>query len=83
MGWPRGTTACQRPFVDEDIWCNVVGQPSAVALLSAAAQDPVHAYLFVGPPGCTKFEAARVFAALVIDPSGDAVGTRRPSRPHR
>ena len=59
---------------DDGIWRAVVGQPSAIALLSAAAKDPVHAYLFVGPPGCTKFEAARAFAGLVVDPSGDADG---------
>jgi DNA polymerase-3 subunit delta' len=59
---------------DKDIWRAVVGQTSAIALLSTAANDPVHAYLFVGPPGCTKFEAARAFAGLVLDPSGDADG---------
>lgn len=53
------------------VWEAVVGQPEAVELLAAAALDPVHAYLFVGPPGCTKEAAARAFAALLIDPSGD------------
>jgi DNA polymerase-3 subunit delta' len=57
-----------------DLWDAVVGQDQAVARLRAAAADPVHAYLFVGPPGCTKWEAARAFAALFIDPGGDLAG---------
>jgi DNA polymerase-3 subunit delta' len=54
-----------------DLWDAVVGQDRAAAFLRAAAADPVHAYLFVGPPGCTKWEAARAFAASYLDPSGD------------
>lgn len=53
------------------IWSHVVGQDSAVDRLTASANDPVHAYLFIGPPGSTKIEAARAFAALLLDPSGD------------
>ena len=56
------------------IWDRVVGQPTAVALLTAAAADPVHAYLFVGPAGSTKLQAARAFAALLLDPTGDPAG---------
>jgi DNA polymerase-3 subunit delta' len=56
---------------EEGVWSRVVGQPAATAFLSAAAKDPVHAYLFVGPPGSTKLAAARAFAALLLDPSGD------------
>ncbi len=55
----------------ESVWARVVGQPEAVAFLSRAAADPVHAYLFVGPTGSGKLEAARAFAALLVDPSGD------------
>ena len=57
----------------DGIWDEVIGQPTAVELLAAAAPpaDPVHAYLFVGPAGCTKLQAARAFAALVIDPAAD------------
>ena len=47
----------------DGIWDEVIGQPTAVELLAAAAADPVHAYLFVGPAGCTKLQAARAFAA--------------------
>jgi DNA polymerase III subunit delta' len=62
--------------VDESdsVWRGVVGQPAAIAFLSDAARDPVHAYLFVGPPGSTKYEAARAFAALVLEPTGDPAG---------
>ena len=60
--------------MSEDVWSEVVGQPAAVSLLTAAAADPVHAYLFVGPAGCTKLEAARAFAGLLLDPAGDPSG---------
>lgn len=48
------------------VWDGVVGQPNAVDQLTRSAADPVHAYLFVGPPGSTKDEAARAFAALLL-----------------
>lgn len=53
------------------VWAGVVGQRRAVERLTAAADDPVHAYLFVGPPGSTKDLAARAFAALVLTGSDD------------
>jgi DNA polymerase-3 subunit delta' len=46
-----------------DVWGDVVGQPEAVADLRAAAERPVHSYLFVGPPGSGRRAAARAFAA--------------------
>ncbi len=48
------------------VWGRVVGQRRAVEQLSRAAKSPVHAYLFVGPAGSTKKEAARAFATLLI-----------------
>ena len=48
------------------VWDGVIGQPRAVDQLTRAAAAPVHAYLFVGPPGSTKDEAARGFAALLL-----------------
>lgn len=48
------------------VWDGVVGQSRAVARLRASATAPVHAYLFVGPAGSTKHEAARAFAALLL-----------------
>lgn len=48
------------------VWSDVIGQPEAIERLTRSAHDPVHAYLFVGPAGSTKKEAARAFAALLI-----------------
>jgi DNA polymerase III subunit delta' len=55
----------------ESVWSDVVGQPRAIAQLVAAAVQPVHAYLFVGPAGSTKDEAARAFAALLLAGTDD------------
>ena len=48
------------------VWDHVVGQADAVAALRASLAAPVHAYLFVGPAGSTKHDAARAFAALLL-----------------
>ena len=48
----------------------VVGQERAVGQLRAAARAPVHAYLFTGPPGSGKRQAARAFAAALLCPQG-------------
>ncbi|MGB8859584.1 MAG: hypothetical protein WCC60_10020 [Ilumatobacteraceae bacterium] len=50
----------------KSVWDGVVGQPRAIDQLTRAAAAPVHAYLFVGPAGSTKHEAARAFAALLL-----------------
>ncbi|ANY06903.1 DNA polymerase III subunit delta' [Pseudonocardia sp. HH130630-07] len=50
------------------VWSDVVGQPAAVAELGAAAADPAamtHAWLFTGPPGSGRSNAARAFAAAL------------------
>jgi len=49
-----------------DVFASVLGQPTVVAQLRAAARAPVHAYLFVGPQGVGKRRAARAFAALLL-----------------
>ena len=54
------------------VWSDVVGQPDAIERLTRASTGPVHAYLFVGPAGSTKKEAARAFAALLIGGVDDA-----------
>lgn len=56
-----------------DAWSAVVGQPEAVRRLAAAASSPVHAYLFVGPAGAGKRQAAGVFGGEIlasVDPEG-------------
>ena len=51
---------------------DVVGQAHAIEQLTSAAEaGPVHAYLFVGPPGSTKNQAARAFAAQIISGADD------------
>ena len=57
------------------VWDGVVGQTAAVDLLRRAADSPVHAYLFVGPAGSTKKEAARAFTARLMT-GGDDPTTR-------
>lgn len=52
--------------IRHSVWDDVVGQDDAIAVLAHAAAAPTHAYLFVGPPGSTKREAARAFAAVVL-----------------
>ena len=58
-------------------FAGVIGQDAAVARLHQLVVNPVHAYLFIGPAGCTKEVAARAFAGLLIsgsdDPDNDTV----------
>ena len=54
------------------VWNDVVGQGHAIQQLrSAIATGPVHAYLFVGPAGSTKLEAARAFTAQLMSGGED------------
>ena len=55
---------------DEALWETVVGQDAAVSLLRGALVAPVHAFLFVGPPGAGRAEAARAFAGALFAGSG-------------
>jgi DNA polymerase-3 subunit delta' len=56
----------------KSVWDSVVGQPKAVEQLHQLAINHVHAYLFVGPEGCGKDEAARAFASQLITGSDNA-----------
>lgn len=70
------------PVVAGGVWADLVGQERAVEILSAAAGaaaaalrgDPgdgmTHAWLFTGPPGSGRSNAARAFAAALQCPSG-------------
>jgi DNA polymerase-3 subunit delta' len=49
-----------------DVWSDVVGQDRVVAQLRASVDAPVHAYLFVGPPGSGKRQVAVAFAAALL-----------------
>ncbi|MHB1986589.1 MAG: hypothetical protein ACYCSF_01180 [Acidimicrobiales bacterium] len=46
------------------------GQPRAIELLRSSVKRPLHAYLFVGPPGTGREEAATAFAAALFCPAG-------------
>jgi DNA polymerase-3 subunit delta' len=63
-------------------WDMVPGQQEAVARLRAAVENPVHAYLFVGPEGSGKRAALRAFAGELFAASfdGDVTGADRQRR---
>ena len=46
---------------------DVIDQDSAVAQLHKSSENPVHAYLFVGPKGSCKWDAAKAFAAMIMN----------------
>ncbi len=53
------------------VWDDLVGQSQTVATLSGAVADPArmtHAWLFTGPPGSGRSNAARAFAAALLCP---------------
>jgi DNA polymerase-3 subunit delta' len=57
----------------DGVWAEVIGQPAAVAELTAAVADAAamtHAWLFTGPPGSGRSVAARAFAAALQCPDG-------------
>jgi DNA polymerase-3 subunit delta' len=58
--------------MNPSVWDSVVGQTKAVEQLHQLAVNHVHAYLFIGPEGCGKDEAARAFAAQLITSSDNA-----------
>ena len=63
-----------------DVWVDVIGQQAAVAQLTAAAANPVHAYLLVGPAGSGKRAAARAFAALLLAAGSEGDAAERHAR---
>ena len=56
----------------QSVWDSVIGQAKAVEQLHQLAVNHVHAFLFIGPEGCGKDEAARAFAAQLITSSDNA-----------
>ena len=80
-----------RPLLDaaaetatSDPWSAVVGQPQAVAALTAEVSSPVHAYLLVGPRGSGKRAAAAAFAGeLVVAASERSVSDPKRDGRHR
>ncbi|MFP5254683.1 MAG: ATP-binding protein [Acidimicrobiia bacterium] len=62
---------------ERDVFADVIGQDEAVAHLRAAAVNPVHAYLLVGPAGSGKRAAARAFAALLLSAGSEGADRAR------
>lgn len=54
------------------VWQGVVGHAAAVDLLRHSAENPVHAYFFLGTEGDGKETAARAFAATLLSGTDDA-----------
>lgn len=50
----------------DPLWAPIIGQDEAIELLVHSLDNPVHAYLFVGPAGSGKRAAARSFAAALL-----------------
>ena len=61
-----GRTARHAP----PVLARVAGQPRALAVLAGSAASPLHAYLFRGPAGSGRREAAVAFAAALVCPDG-------------
>jgi DNA polymerase-3 subunit delta' len=66
-----------RTDTSADGWSEVLGQDRAVAQLQASVAAPVHAYLFVGPPGSGRRAAARAFAADLLAVGSDGQDATR------
>lgn len=64
MGVTTAAPAAETAPVDP--WSDVVGQDAAVRQLVAAAREPVHAYLLVGPDGSGKRVLSHSFAAELL-----------------
>ncbi|HTW07867.1 MAG TPA: hypothetical protein VME46_10170 [Acidimicrobiales bacterium] len=74
--WADGTANGEKSMTGGAL-AALVGQRQVAEFLWTAARKPVHAYLFVGPPGSGKLAAARAFASLVLCPGegDDGCGT--------
>lgn len=57
---------------NSELWGKVIGQPDAVKTLQSmvVAQEVAHAYLFVGPQGLGKINAARALSSDLMCPKG-------------
>ena len=66
-----------------DPWAAVPGQDEATARLEAAAESPVHAYMFLGAPGGGSYRAALGFAALLLSAAAESGGDLKGAERHR
>ncbi len=51
---------------NEELWSTVIGQSQAISYLQTAVESPVHAYLFIGPEGSGRKQAAFAFAGALL-----------------
>jgi DNA polymerase III subunit delta' len=74
MTAPRTDSEAVAAGADLGVWAELIGQTAAVAMLQrAVASEPhamSHAWLFTGPPGSGRSNAARAFAAALQCSSG-------------
>ena len=78
----HGHASSGADVTEDDAWREVVGQPGAVRQLTAAAREPVHAYLLVGPAGSGARAVARAFAAVLLSAGAAAEGDDEARRRH-
>ncbi len=57
-------------FAQAPVLERVRGQQGAIRLLASSVGSPVHAYLFLGPPGTGRLDAAIAFGAALLCPDG-------------
>jgi len=55
----------------------VKGQPGVLGLLRGALRAPLHAYLFIGPPGSGRLDASIAFAAALLCPRAAVASVHR------
>ncbi len=60
-----------------DFFDQVIDQKEAINQLQRSFKDPVHAYLFVGPKGSCRWEAAKAFAALILSQRDSSLDSNR------
>ncbi len=63
-----------------DSFREVIGQDAAIAQLTAASANPVHAYLFLGPRGSGRARAALGFAAELLADGLEGPAAERTTR---
>ncbi len=63
--------------VKTTVFDHVLEQDEVVRQLQISAQDPLHAYFFVGPRGSCRWEAAKGFAALILTSGLDSENSDR------
>ncbi|HEX3198470.1 MAG TPA: ATP-binding protein, partial [Propionibacteriaceae bacterium] len=74
MTEPLTDPAAAAPGQGPGVWAELIGQTAAVATLQRAVAGELHAmshaWLFTGPPGSGRSNAARAFAAALQCSSG-------------